>query len=169
MRLLQQFFEALEKLVEERDKKDGPELQLQLQSIYRAYFNHPSTFYYDQDAEYILNEMGQNYGGEELLTRIDMLSELLYQDALLKESEEQKYLLRKSLFLLNYLDTHSDTFSFERRGKIGEIEKKIVISSSIALFSKKSCFSCKIVDKLKSIPIFAYRLITLKSVYYGEN
>lgn len=115
MRLLQQFFEALEKLVEERDKKDGPELQLQLQSIYRAYFNHPSTFYYDQDAEYILNEMGQNYGGEELLTRIDMLSELLYQDALLKESEEQKYLLRKSLFLLNYLDTHSDTFSFERR------------------------------------------------------
>jgi hypothetical protein len=44
---------------------------------------------------------------------------------LLKESEEQKYLLRKSLFLLNYLDTHSDTFSFERRGKIGEIEKKI--------------------------------------------
>lgn len=80
MRLLQQFFEALEKLVEERDKKDGPELQLQLQSIYRAYFNHPSTFYYDQDAEYILNEMGQNYGGEELLTRIDMLSELLYQD-----------------------------------------------------------------------------------------
>lgn len=125
MRLLQQFFEALEKLVEERDKKNGPELQLQLQSIYRAYFNHPSTFYYDQDAEYILNEMGQNYGGEELLTRIDMLSELLYQDALLKESEEQKYLLRKSLFLLNYLDTHSDTFSFERRGKIGEIEKKI--------------------------------------------
>ena len=73
MRLLQQFFEALEKLVEERDKKDGPELQLQLQSIYRAYFNHPSTFYYDQDAEYILNEMGQNYGGEELLTRIDII------------------------------------------------------------------------------------------------
>ena len=33
MRLLQQFFEALEKLVEERDKKDGPELQLQLQAF----------------------------------------------------------------------------------------------------------------------------------------
>lgn len=125
MRLLQQFVEALEKLVEERGKKDGPELQLQLQSIYRAYFNHPHTFYYDQDAEYILNDLGQNYGGEELLTRIDMLSELLHQDALLKESEEQAYLLRKSLFLLKYLDEHSDTFSFERRGKISEIEKKI--------------------------------------------
>ena len=125
MRLLQQFFETLEKLVEERDKKNGPELQLQLQSIYRAYFNHPPTFYYNQDAEYILNEMGQNYGGEELLTRIDMLSELLHQDALLKELEEQKHLLRKSLFLLKYLDEHSNTFSFERKGKIEEIEKKI--------------------------------------------
>ena len=46
LRILILHFEALEKLVEERDKKDGPELQLQLQSIYRAYFNHPSTFYY---------------------------------------------------------------------------------------------------------------------------
>lgn len=125
MRLLQDFVEALEKLVEERDKHDGLELQLQLQSIYRAYFNHPHTFYYNQDAEYILNDLGQNYGGEELLTRIEMLSELLYQDALLKEPEEQKYLLRKSLYLLIYLDEHSDTFSFERRGKISEIEKKI--------------------------------------------
>ena len=85
----------MEKLVEERDKKDGPELQLQLQSIYRAYFNHPSTFYYDQDAEYILNEMGQNYGGEELLTRIDMLSELLYQDALLKRVRRTKIFVKK--------------------------------------------------------------------------
>lgn len=125
MRLLQDFVEALEKLVEERDKHVGPELQLQLQSIYRAYFNHPHTFYYNQDAEYILNDLGQNYGGEELLTRIEMLSELLYQDALLKEPEEQNYLLRKSLYLLIYLDEHSDTFSFERRGKISEIEKKI--------------------------------------------
>lgn len=125
MRLLQDFVEALEKLVEERGKHDGPELQLQLQSIYRAYFNHPHTFYYNQDAEYILNDLGQNYGGEELLTRIEMLSELLYQDALLKEPEEQNYLLRKSLYLLIYLDEHSDTFSFERRGKISEIEKKI--------------------------------------------
>ena len=97
---------------------------MQLQSIYRAYFNHPSTFYYDQDAEYILNEMGQNYGGEELLTRIDMLSELLYQECFVERVRRTKIFVRKSLFLLNYLDTHSDTFSFERRGKIGEIDEE---------------------------------------------
>ena len=33
MRLLQQFFEALEKLVDERDIKDGPELQLNFKAF----------------------------------------------------------------------------------------------------------------------------------------
>lgn len=125
MRLLQQFVEALEKLVEEKNKKDEPELQVQLQSMYRAYFHHPPTFYYGQDAEYILNDLGQSYGGEELFTRIDMLSELLYQDAMLKVPEEQKHLLRKSLFLLKYVDEHSGTFSFERRERMDRTEKKI--------------------------------------------
>lgn len=95
MRLLQQFFEALEKLVEERDKKDGPELQLQLQSIYRAYFNHPSTFYYDQDAEYILNEMGQNYGGEELLTRIDMFIRTALSGCFVERVRRTKIFVKK--------------------------------------------------------------------------
>lgn len=125
LRLARQFVEALEKLVEERKKKDDTELQLQFQSIYRTYFNHPHTFYYDQDAEYILNDLGQDYEGEELLVRIDMLSELLYQDALLKVPAEQHFLLKKSLFLLKYMDEHSDTFSLERRRKISEIEEKI--------------------------------------------
>lgn len=124
MRLLRQFVEALEKLVEEKKNEDTPTLQLKLQSLYRAYFNHPHTFYYEQEADFILNDLGQNYEGEELLTRIDMLSELIYQDALLKPEAEQRYLLGKSLYLLEYLDTHSDTFSFERRNKICEIKTK---------------------------------------------
>lgn len=75
------------------------------------------------DAEYILTDLSQDYEGQEFLTRIDMLSELLYQDALLKEPDEKKYLLAKALYLKEYLDSHSDTFSFERRNKINEIKK----------------------------------------------
>lgn len=44
----------------------------------------------------------------------------------------------------------------------------MISSSYCTFFQRNPVFSCKIVDKLKSIPIFAYRLITLKSVYYGE-
>ena len=125
MRLLSDFTEALEKLIKEKKQKDGPEYQLQLQSMYRSYFNHTPEFYYDQDADYILNDLQQQYEGDEFLIRVDMLAELLYQDALTKQSEEQKYLLSKSLHLIEYLDKHSDTFSFERRNKIQEIKRKI--------------------------------------------
>lgn len=122
MRLVRELGEVLEKLLEEREKKDLSEIQLQIRSIYRTYFNHPHSFYYEQDTEYILNDLCKNYSWEELLLRIDMLSEVMYQDALLKETAEQKYMLGKALYLLRYLDTHSDTFSFERRRKISEME-----------------------------------------------
>ncbi len=124
LRLVREFTEALEKLLEEKKKKDAPEVQVQLHSLYRAYFNHPHTFYYEQPAEYILNELGQTYEGEDFLQRIDMLAELMYQDALLKPTEEQQYLFGKSLYLWKYLDAHSDTFSWERRRKIAELDDK---------------------------------------------
>lgn len=124
LRLFREFTKAIENILKERNKKEDPEVQQQLQSLYRAYFNHPHTFYYEQDAEYILNTLRQSCEGEEFLTRIDMLAELMYNDALLQNAAEQKYLLKKALFLLEYLDSHSDTFSFERRGKISEIKEK---------------------------------------------
>ena len=123
MRLLHEFVEALTKLVDEKKEDDAPVFQLKVNSIYRAYFNHTPKFYYEQDPEFILNDLQQAYEGPEFLVRIEMLSELLYQDALLKEPAEQKYLSAKALYLLEYLDSHSDTFSFERRDKISEIKK----------------------------------------------
>ncbi len=54
-----------------------------------------------------------------------MLAELLYQDALCKQSEEQKNLLSKSLYLLEYLDKNSGTFSIQRRDRIDEIKKRV--------------------------------------------
>ena len=70
-----------------------------------------------------LTDLSQDYEGQEFLTRIDMLSELLYQDALLKEPERKEIPFSKSTLSKEYLDSHSDTFSFERRNKINEIKK----------------------------------------------
>ncbi len=127
LRLIREFTEALEELWNEKEKKETTEVQEQLQTLYRAYFNHPPTFYYEQDAEYIMNDLRQNYEEESFLGRIDMLSELMYRDALLKAPEEQNYLAGKALYLLTYLDEHSNTFSFERRRKICEIAEKVKI------------------------------------------
>ena len=117
MRLIRQFFEALEKLKEEKAEKQSSTLQLEIHSMYRAYFHQPESFFYEQDAEFILHY---------LLQRIEMLSELLCYDASIKSSaKEKKELYRKALYTMEYLDTHSDTFSFERRRKIGEIKAEV--------------------------------------------
>ena len=98
MRLVRQFIEALEKLVEEKKKEDGPEFQLKIQSIYRAYFNHSHHFYYEQDAEYILTDLSQDYEGQEFLTRIDMLSRRSIERAGRKEIPFSKSTLSKRVF-----------------------------------------------------------------------
>lgn len=126
MRLIRQFFEALEKLKEEKAEKQSSTLQLEIHSMYRAYFHQPESFFYEQDAEFILHYIQTEFPKQEFLQRIEMLSELLCYDASIKSSaKEKKELYRKALYTMEYLDTHSDTFSFERRRKIGEIKAEV--------------------------------------------
>lgn len=125
LRLIQEFTEAIELLLKKKKRKDDPEFEVEIQSMYRAYFNHPSHHYYSIDAEFIINELREEYESKEFFARIDMLSELIYQDALCKSTEEEKNLLSKALYLIEYLDKNSDTFSFQRRERIEEIKKKV--------------------------------------------
>ena len=46
MRLIRQFFEALEKLKEEKAEKQSSTLQLEIHSMYRAYFHQPESFFF---------------------------------------------------------------------------------------------------------------------------
>ena len=45
MRLIRQFFEALEKFKEEKAEKQSSTLQLEIHSMYRAYFHQPESFF----------------------------------------------------------------------------------------------------------------------------
>lgn len=121
-RLIRQFFDAIEKLKEDKKEADFPTLQLQVNSMYRAYFQQSPSFFYTQQAEADISYLASTFPPEELSERADMLAELFYQDALLKQDDERKELLRKSLSLLTYVDKHSDTFSFERRAKMVNLQ-----------------------------------------------
>lgn len=89
-------------------------------------FTSLKVFFYEQDAEFILHYLQTEFPKQEFLQRIEMLSELLCYDASIKSSaKEKKELYRKTLYTMEYLDTHSDTFSFERRRKIGEIKAEV--------------------------------------------
>lgn len=73
-----------------------------------------------------MHYLGTAFPPQELLQRIEILAELFYFDASLKKSDaERNSLLKKALELLQYLDTHSNTFSLERRQKIREISETI--------------------------------------------
>lgn len=125
-RLIRQFFDSLEKLIEKKEYLPQENIQLEFEGMYRTYFLKPKEFFCIQDSEYILMYLCQTFEKHELLDRVEILAELLYQDALIQSSnDEQKELLGKSLYLLEYLDLHSDTFSFERKGKIAGIKKMI--------------------------------------------
>lgn len=124
MRLIRQFFEALEKLKEEKKQEDQTSIQLQIHSMYRAYFLQTESFFYEQDATFILHHLITSFSETEYLHRLEMLTNLLCFDASIKKSEtEKKELYQKALLLIKHLDTHSNTFSFERRQKIAEIQR----------------------------------------------
>jgi hypothetical protein len=128
MRVLQEFFEAIAKVVY-RDMKgrypDTAQMQEQLNEMYRQFFRHSAEHFYETDKEMILDGLEQEERSvQDTFARVQMLSELLYQDGLIKKSiPERCMLLEKALYLLEYLDRNSRTFSWERNGKINEIKK----------------------------------------------
>ena len=126
MRLIRQFFEALEKLKEKRGKENESTLQMETNGMYRSYFHQPQDFFYEAGMDIILAYMQARFSEEECLQRMELLAELLRFDASLKPSTEEGQMLNeKALELLTFADTHSDTFSFERRRKMEEIKVQL--------------------------------------------
>lgn len=116
MRLMSKFFEALALFLARRRKGDEEQIEI----FYTNYF-HPSEFYINNSKEDVLNSLSE-YPKDEEEYRMEMLAELLYQDALERKVLELKIdLLKKSLFLYERLDLISTTYSFERKRKIQEI------------------------------------------------
>ena len=128
MRMVQMLFDAIAKVLQ-RDVPgvvpDIPQIQRRFNEMYNQFFHRPAEHYYVKNKEEILVELeNEGYSEPEMFAIIQMLSELIYQDALIKNNFHEKFaLLEKSLFLLEYLDRNSSTFSWDRGQKIAEIRK----------------------------------------------
>jgi len=74
----------------------------------------------------ILGFLRERCEEQDLPMMIEMISELFYQDALLKTDNALKAnLLEKALFFISYLDELSDTYSVERKEKIAYIKRML--------------------------------------------
>lgn len=142
MRLIRQFFEALEKLKEKRDINDGTSIQVETNNMYTSYFHQPEAFFYEAGSDIIIGYMQARFSEKEYMQRIELLAELLYFDSTIKTSKEQQRMLwEKVLDLLTFLDTHSDTFSFDRRRKMEDIKALLnPWKSKNILFQQKNMF-----------------------------
>ena len=126
MRLLQDFFSMLAKLVRLKvEEPDVTRLQERFDEMYRQFFRHEAGHFYETEKEDILEELDREELSEtEQHAMIQMLSELLYQDGLIKKDISEKcMLLEKSLFLMQYLERYSKTYSWDREQKMSDIIK----------------------------------------------
>ena len=126
MRMLQEFFSMIAKLLQLKvEEPDTTRIQERFDELYKQFFRKPAEYFYALEKEEIPNELTKdNMGNSEHCAMIQMLAELLYQDGLIKKDIVEKIsLLEKSLFLLQYLESNSKTFSWDREQKMSDINK----------------------------------------------
>ena len=128
MRMMQMLFDAIAKILYRNVpgvEPDITEIQKSFDDLYNKFFHQSPEHYYGIGKEELLVELKNEGNSEkEMFAKIQMLSELLYQDALIKNNFHERFaLLEKSLFLLEYLDRNSRTFAWDRDQKLEEIKK----------------------------------------------
>ncbi|MDR2471963.1 MAG: hypothetical protein LBD53_00160 [Tannerella sp.] len=133
LRILQEFFDAISKIIrrKEEGEDDFTAIQKRFDEVYRQFFRSAPNYFYENDKETILEKIeDESYSERETEARLTMLSELLYQDALIKPDVVQRCdLLSKVLYLLEYFDGRSRTFSWEREQRKTEIRKLLRITN----------------------------------------
>ena len=122
LRILQEFTDALNLYL--KKKKTVDLLDIDYSNLYISFFHQKREFFIEKTGEEIIEYMKQTYSKEEYPHRISMLSELFFT-----ECEALNYgneaLCEKAKFLLQWIDSNSKTFSFERMGKIEKLNNAI--------------------------------------------
>lgn len=122
MKLIQQLMDSIFLLLNKQDVDDIYRRK-QLEKFYSDYVGQSAEFYLSTSIDKISNFLEDKYGKEEVLFRIEMLSEIMYQDGMLEIDIDKKELkLLKDLSLLEYIEENSNTYSLVRMGKINEIK-----------------------------------------------
>ena len=120
MRLVREFAEALELLL---NKKDRDTQREEIRTMYTRYVG-PYEFYHTAAVEDVMQSFEQ-YPEEERLNRMEMLAELYYVETSLVSGPVREMMLGKALAIFDFVDSHDRTYSLTRIEKMGEIRRKI--------------------------------------------
>ena len=125
MRILSQFFDVLQKLVNGYDPEKDESVEVQLNELCERYVGIDIPFIEDNEIDYIL-EITKDLSPSDAETKLTMLSELLFTLVTMPENKEvNTNLAVKALALLLHIDEVSRAFSFERQQRIAELQELI--------------------------------------------
>lgn len=119
MRLVREFFEALELL----KRKDLKERKDELERMYNQYVG-PYALYHTATIDDIMHSM-ESYAADERLERMEMLAELYYAESALVSAPERSALLEKAFALFSFIDRHDRTYDMVRLAKIADIKRRL--------------------------------------------
>ncbi len=120
MRLIREFFAALQRALEK------PEIEDRTKAIHQLYLQYLGDYEFYQNAtveEAI--EAISHFPEEQRLYRLEMLAELYYAEAAVRVHPIGETLLQRALPLFEYVDEHSKLYSFDRKRKMEEIQRRI--------------------------------------------
>ena len=121
-RLIREFMAALERMLE---KKEVEVRREKIKELYEQYIG-PYAFYHIATIDDVMKAMSGIDDEERKLAKIDMLAELYYYEADTVGQPTRDELLNKAFLLFDYVETHGDTFSIDRRNKMAMIRDKKV-------------------------------------------
>ena len=121
-RLIREFMAALERMLE---KKEVEVRREKIKELYEQYIG-PYAFYHIATIDDVMKAMAGIDDEEKKLSKIDMLAELYYYEADTVGQPTRDELLNKAFLLFDYVETHGNTFSIDRRNKMAMIKKESI-------------------------------------------
>ncbi len=119
-RLIREFMAALERMLE---KKEVEVRREKIKELYEQYIG-PYAFYHIATIDDVMKAMAGIDDEKKKLSKIDMLAELYYYEADTVGQPTRDELLNKAFLLFDYVETHGNTFSIDRRNKMAMIKDK---------------------------------------------
>ncbi len=117
MRLLREFAEALQLLL---NKKDHDRQMEEMQAMYNRYIGNSSEFFHTASIDEVMTSFDR-FHEDERISRMEMLADLYYAEAGLTTTPSRAILLERALTLYVYVDANSRTYSIGRLEKISRI------------------------------------------------
>lgn len=125
MRLMKQFFDVLQQLVNNFDPNEKNHFEQQLNELCERFFGNDISFYLEDDDVDIVDKL-EAATNQELVAKASMLADLMYHRiAVAGSGKARANLAAKTLRLLSYVNGESNTYSFERLSRIAEMEQLI--------------------------------------------